>query len=64
MANPDVILPSDFKNRLNIENAEERLEEALVVAQKISDAGVPLLANPDHAAIFVDPPHLVAGPLK
>ena len=25
---------------------------------------MPLLLNPDHAAIFTDPSHLVAGPLK
>ena len=27
-------------------------------------AGITLQPNPDHAAIFADPPHLVSGPLK
>lgn len=59
-----VILPKNFNNRLVIPNAAERLDEAFEVAEKIGQAGVPLLPNLDHAAIFVDPPHLVAGPLK
>ncbi len=58
------ILPDDFQARLNIPNAPQRLKEALKVAEKITAAGVQLLPNPDHAAIFVDPPHLMAGPLK
>lgn len=57
-------LPADFSAHLEIQNAAERLEEALEIAEKISRAGVPLLRNPDHAAIFTDPSHLVAGPLK
>jgi hypothetical protein len=60
----NVILPDDFNEQLDVSNAPERLREALDVARKISDAGVPLLPNPDHAAIFVDPPHLIAGRLK
>ena len=60
----NVILPEDFNEQLGISNAPERLCEALEVARRISAAGVPLLPNPDHAAIFVDPPHLVAGRLK
>ncbi len=60
----NVILPHDFNEQLDIPNAPDRLQEALDVALKISDAGVPLLPNPDHAAIFVDPPHLIAGRLK
>lgn len=60
----NVILPDDFNEQLGISNAPERLCEALDVARRISAAGVPLLPNPDHAAIFVDPPHLVAGRLK
>jgi hypothetical protein len=64
MASREVILPKDFNDRLKIDNAAERLDEALLVADKIANAGVSLLPNPDHAAIFVDPPHLVAGPLK
>ena len=59
-----VISPENFDEHLKIPNASERLQEALEVAEKIARAGVPLLPNPDHAAIFVDPPHLVAGPLK
>ena len=62
MSNPR--LPSDFNNRLNIPNAQDRLEEAKKVADQITAAGVRLLPNPDHAAIFVDTPHLLAGPLK
>ena len=60
----NVILPDDFNDQLDIPNATERLGEALDVARRISDAGVPLLPNPDHAAIFVDPPHLLSGRLK
>ena len=60
----NVILPDDFNDQLDIPNAPERLGEALEVARRISDAGVPLLPNPDHAAIFVDPPHLLSGRLK
>ena len=59
-----VVLPDDFQAHLNIPNAPERLNEALEVAKKIMAAGVQLLSNPDHAAIFADPPHLLAGPLK
>ena len=59
-----VILPEDFADYLIIENAQERLKEASEVAEKITKAGVRLLPNLDHAAIFTDPPHLVAGPLK
>ncbi|MDA0747443.1 MAG: hypothetical protein O2954_13060 [bacterium] len=59
-----VILPDNFHEKLHIDNAQERLEEALDVAQKLSAAGVSLLSNPDHAAIFADPPHILAGPLK
>ena len=58
------ILPEDFADYLSIENAEGRLKEALEAAEKITKAGVRLLPNLDHAAIFTDPPHLVAGPLK
>ncbi len=61
---PSVILPENFNEHLAIANAPDRLIEALEIAGKITAAGVPLLPNPDHAAIFVDPPHLLAGPLK
>lgn len=57
-------LPEDFANYLTIKNAAQRFDEATEVAQKITAAGVQILPNLDHAAIFVDPPHLVAGPLK
>lgn len=57
-------LPPDFADHFAIPNAEERFEEARSLATKISAAGVPLGVNLDHAAIFTDPPHLVAGPLK
>jgi len=57
-------LPSDFEERLSIPNAAERLAEAQSIADRLSEAGIPLIKNPDHAAIFVDPPHILAGPLK
>lgn len=60
----DCTLPEDFHSVLQIENASERFDEALQVAKKISDTGVKLYPNMDHAAIFTDPPYLVAGPLK
>ena len=34
------------------------------MANKIIDAGIEIYPNMDHAAIFCDPPHLVAGGLK
>ena len=57
-------LPQDFNDRLDIPNASDRLNEAREVADTLTSAGVPLLRNPDHAAIFADPPHILAGPLK
>jgi hypothetical protein len=57
-------LPQDFHRHLDIPNAAARLEEAMEVGEKMAGAGIPLLPNPDHAAIFSDPPHLVAGPLR
>ncbi|MDE2724700.1 MAG: hypothetical protein OXI59_15110 [Gemmatimonadota bacterium] len=60
----DCKLPEDFHAVLQIENASERFDEALQVAEIISAAGVKLYPNMDHAAIFTDPPYLVAGPLK
>jgi len=57
-------LPEDFNDTLQIDNASERLDEALQVAQKITSAGVQLYPYMDHAAIFTDPPYLVSGPLK
>ncbi|MCZ6673238.1 MAG: hypothetical protein O7C75_09900 [Verrucomicrobia bacterium] len=57
-------LPENFSSFLKIANAQERLDEAFMVAQKLSAGGIKLLPHMDHAAIFSDPPHLVAGPLK
>ena len=57
-------VPSRFTEFLKIPNAPERLAEAMNVAQAMSAAGVELKRNLDHAAIFTDPPLLVAGPMK
>ncbi|HEY7788883.1 MAG TPA: hypothetical protein VIC33_00070 [Vicinamibacterales bacterium] len=57
-------LPADFAQYLTIDNAAERFDEARWVAARIEPSGVALRPNLDHAAIFTDPPHLVAGPLK
>ena len=57
-------LPAGFHDHLAIENARDRLDEAQKIADQLTSAGVPLLPNPDHAAIFVDPPHILSGPLK
>jgi hypothetical protein len=57
-------LPADFSQYLQIENATDRFEEAIKVANLVAEAGVDLHPNMDHAAIFVDPPHILAGPLK
>ena len=57
-------LPADFSQYLQIENATDRFEEAIKVANLVAEAGVGLHPNMDHAAIFVDPPHILAGPLK
>lgn len=59
-----IVLPADFNQHLQIPNADERLSEAMAVGLRMQEAGVPLLPNPDHAAIFSDPPQAVAGPLK
>ena len=58
------LLPDNFTDYLLIDNAEQRFSEARMVAEKIQAAGVPLMRNLDHAAIFCDPPRLVSGPLK
>ncbi len=49
---------------MSIANAQLRFSEARAVAEKVTAAGVRILPTLDHAAIFCDPPHLVAGPLK
>ena len=59
-----VVLPDDFGDYLTVENAPQRFQEASEVAQKVTAAGVQLYPNLDHAAIFCDPPYIVAGPLK
>ena len=59
-----IILPTNFDNYLTIENADLRFAEATEVAMHVMGAGVQLHANMDHAAIFCDPPHLVADGLK
>ena len=63
MAN-SLMLPANFSDYLTIQNAPQRFEEALAVAEKVTAAGVQLLPTLDHAAIFCDPPHILAGPLK
>ncbi|HIC18230.1 TPA: hypothetical protein EYO77_08970, partial [Candidatus Poribacteria bacterium] len=63
MVNP-VILPGDFADYLLIENATQRFEETLEVSKTVAAAGIQLQANLDHAAIFCNPPHIVADPLK
>ena len=57
-------LPDKIAEILQIENARERFEEARLVATKLLASGVQLLPQPDHAAIFSDPPSRVAGLLK
>jgi hypothetical protein len=59
-----VLLPAEFTEVLPIANAAERFAEALDVAERVTAAGVPLDRNPDHAAIFVDPPRRLADALK
>lgn len=59
-----ILLPGDFQEHLHIENAEERLAEARELGRKLAQGGVPFLPISDHIAIFTNPPHLVAGPLK
>ena len=59
-----ITLPTNFNDYLTIENAELRFREATEVAERITSAGVEIHSNMDHAAIFCDPPHLVADGLK
>ncbi len=59
-----VILPGNLNEYLTIANGPQRFKEASDVAEKVEAAGIDLQPNLDHAAIFSDPPHLVAGPLK
>ena len=57
-------LPTNFDDYLTIENADLRFKEATEVAERIIGTGVEIYPNMDHAAIFCDPPHLVADGLK
>lgn len=59
-------LPQQFEQSLGIhvENARERLMEAREIGLKLAGDGVPLTKNPDHFAMFTDPPRLLSGPLK
>lgn len=57
-------LPTNFDDYLTIENADLRFKEATEVAERVIGAGVEIYPNMDHAAIFCDPPHLVADGLK
>ena len=57
-------LPTNFDDYLTIENADLRFKEATEVAEHVMGAGVEIYPNMDHAAIFCDPPHLVADGLK
>jgi hypothetical protein len=58
------LIPSDFTDYFQIENAQERFDEARDLGARLVEAGVRLTETPDHAAIFTEPPSLVAGPLK
>jgi hypothetical protein len=59
-------LPEQFEQNLGIQikNAQERLAEARDIGSKLADEGLPLTCNPDHFAMFTDPPQLLNGPLK
>ncbi len=59
-------LPEDFEQSLGmpVKNARERFMEAREIGLKLAEGGVSLTANPDHVAIFTDPPQLLCGPLK
>ncbi len=59
-----ITLPTNFTDYLTIENADLRFAEATEVAERVIGAGVKIYPNMDHAAIFCDPPHLVADGLK
>jgi hypothetical protein len=59
-----LVAPDDFSAYLAVANAGERFAEAREIGARLFDAGIRLTSNPDHAAIFTDPPRLVAGALK
>src|SRR5690242_16616220 len=58
------LVPNDFDDYLRIDNARERFAEARTLGERLVAARIRLTETPDHAAIFTDPPALVAGPLK
>src|SRR5688500_1582041 len=59
-------LPQNFEQTLGIQvkNARERLAEAEEMGSKLAEDGLLLKENPDHFAMFTDPPRLLSGPLK
>ena len=59
-------LPEQFEESLGIQvrNARERVAEAKDIGLRLATGGLPLTPNPDHFAMFTDPPQLLAGPLK
>jgi hypothetical protein len=59
-------LPEHFEQELAIpiKNARERLAEAGEIGSKLAEDGIELKRNPDHFAMFTDPPRLLSGPLK
>jgi hypothetical protein len=59
-------LPEQFEQDLGIpiRNARERLAEARDIGLKLASDGLPLTYNPDHFAVFTEPPQLLNGPLK
>jgi hypothetical protein len=59
-------LPEKFEERLGIEvkNGRERLDEARELGERLLASGIALERNPDHFAMFTEPPQLLAGPLK
>jgi hypothetical protein len=58
------LLPDDFSDYFTLANAAQRFDEIRQVGDRLLSAGIGLTETPDHAAIFTDPPALVAGPLK
>ena len=58
------LVPEDFSDHVDIRNAGERFDEMRRIGERLLNAGIALTETPDHAAIFTDPPALVAGPLK
>ena len=61
-----MLLPEHFEERLGVEvkNARERIDEARELGERLLASGIALERNPDHFAMFTEPPQLLAGPLK